>query len=97
MVIIIATVQVQPVHLAAALAQSHEHVLRSRAEPGCISHAVHQDHEDPNRLVFVERWADRDAMNTHFGVAAARAFSKSLSEMAAAPAALDIYEAEPLR
>ncbi|GAC1331005.1 MAG: hypothetical protein NVSMB17_08730 [Candidatus Dormibacteria bacterium] len=97
MIIIIASIQVRPENLASALEQSHQHVVRSRAEPGCISHAVHQAHEDPNRLVFVERWADRDAMNAHFGVPAARAFSRSLGELADGPAELDIYEAEPLR
>lgn len=33
---------------------SLEHVHRSRTEPGCISHAVHVDCENPVRLVFVE-------------------------------------------
>lgn len=40
---------------------SLEHVHRSRHEPGCISHAVHIDCEDPLRLVFVEQWTDRTA------------------------------------
>ena len=38
---------------------SLEHVRRSRTEPGCISHAVHVDCENPLRLVFFEQWADR--------------------------------------
>jgi quinol monooxygenase YgiN len=36
---------------------SLEHVHRSRGEPGCISHAVHVDCENPLRLVFVEHVA----------------------------------------
>ena len=36
---------------------SLEHVHRSRTEPGCISHAVHVDCENPRRLVFFEQWA----------------------------------------
>ena len=38
---------------------SLEHAHRSRTEPGCISHAVHVDCENPLRLVFIEQWADR--------------------------------------
>lgn len=38
------------------LKESLAHVRRSRAEPGCISHAVHHDAENPLRLVFVEEW-----------------------------------------
>ena len=49
---------------------SQEHVNRSRAEPGCIAHAVHVDCENPLRLVFFERWADRDALLKHFAVLA---------------------------
>jgi len=45
---------------------SLEHVLRSRSEPGCISHAVHVDCEDPMRLVFIEQWTDRAALLAHF-------------------------------
>src|SRR4051812_43474786 len=55
---------------------SLEHVHRSRAEPGCISHAVHRDAENPNRLVFLERWADRDAILAHFAVPESNAFVK---------------------
>jgi len=40
---------------------SLEHVHRSRQEPGCISHAVYVDCENPLRLVFIEQWADRAA------------------------------------
>src|SRR6202050_3084422 len=38
---------------------SLEHVHRSRNEPGCISHAVHVDCEDPLRLVFLQAVAGR--------------------------------------
>ena len=49
---------------------SQEHVNRSRTEPGCIAHAVHVDCENPLRLVFFERWVDRDALLRHFAVPA---------------------------
>ena len=55
---------------------SLEHVHRSRSEPGCISHAVHIDCENPLRLVFVEQWADKQALMAHFQVPASRAFDR---------------------
>ena len=55
---------------------SLEHVHRSRTEPGCISHAVHVDCENPLRLVFIEQWADRAALLAHFAVPASREFVK---------------------
>jgi quinol monooxygenase YgiN len=75
---------------------SLEHVHRSRAEPGCISHAVHVDCENPLRLVFIEQWADRAALAAHFAVPASRNFVRSLQSLAAAATTIEIYEATRL-
>jgi quinol monooxygenase YgiN len=75
---------------------SLEHVHRSRAEPGCISHAVHIDCENPLRLVFVERWADRAALSAHFAVPASRHFVRTLHLRAEATTTIEIYDATPL-
>jgi quinol monooxygenase YgiN len=68
-----------------------EHVRRSRTEPGCISHAVAADCENPLRLVFFEEWTDRAALEQHFAVPAVRAFVKSLASFATASAGPTIH------
>jgi len=73
-----------------------EHVLRSRAEPGCLSHAVHRDTEEPLRLHFLERWADMPALKGHFAVPASRAFGAALAQLAAEPPSMALYEAAEL-
>jgi quinol monooxygenase YgiN len=78
--------------LADALALSLEHVRRSRAESGCISHAVHQDAENPLHLVFVEEWSDRKALAAHFAVPASRAFAKAVGELAVEAPVLNVFE-----
>src|ERR1700742_4250176 len=75
---------------------SLEHVHRSRTEPGCISHSVHVDCANPMRLVFIEEWADRAALATHFAVPASRNFVRALGPLAAAPPTLEIYDATKL-
>ena len=75
---------------------SLEHVHRSRGEPGCLSHAVHVDCENPLRLVFIEQWADKAALKAHFGVPASREFVRALQPLSAAPATLEIYDATRL-
>ncbi|EKS35935.1 putative quinol monooxygenase [Afipia clevelandensis] len=72
------------------------HVHRSRTEPGCISHAVHIDCENPLRLVFVEQWADKQALMAHFQVPASRAFVKELRSMLSEPSTIQIYDATQL-
>ena len=71
---------------------SLEHVLRSRGEPGCISHAVHVDCENPLRLVFIEQWADHAALLAHFALPASRNFVRALQPLAAA-STIEIYDA----
>ena len=71
---------------------SLEHVRRSRTEPGCLSHAVSRDVENDLRLVFVERWADRDALDAHFAVPASGAFVDQATTMAAEPPTIEIDE-----
>ena len=96
MIIVLGAVVTRPESFEAAFAASREHVVRSRAEPGCIAHDVHRDPDDPQRLVFVERWASRDALWAHFAVPASRAFGKTLAGLAAAAPTIEIFEADPV-
>jgi quinol monooxygenase YgiN len=71
-------------------------VHRSRTEPGCLLHSVHRDVEDPNRLVFIEHWADRAALDAHFQVPESGAFVTGLRGLTTAPPTIEIYEATQL-
>jgi quinol monooxygenase YgiN len=93
MIIVTGTVMAKSDSLQELLKLCVEHVHRSRLEPGCLMHSVHQDVEDPNRVVFLEKWVDLDALRTHFGVEAGRAFARSLGALSTEPSTLEIYEA----
>jgi quinol monooxygenase YgiN len=67
------------------------HVHRSRAEPGCISHEVSVDCENPLRLLFFERWADRAALDAHFKVPQSVAFIRAVRELVSASEGPAIY------
>jgi quinol monooxygenase YgiN len=95
-IIVTGSVKARPEVREEALRLSLEHVHRSRLEPGCILHSVHHDVEGPNRFVFLEHWADRDALTAHFRVPASGAFAKALGDLAAEPPSLEIYDAQPL-
>ncbi len=96
-VLVTGSIQALPDRIDELLRLSLEHVRRSRAEPGCLSHAVHHDAEDPLRLVFVEEWADRAALLAHFEVPASRAFVKAAAACAAGPPPLALYEVDALK
>ena len=96
MIIVTGSVKVTPATLAQARELSLEHVHRSRTEPGCLLHSVHHDVEDPLRLVFLEHWEDRAALDAHFRVPASSDFVIVVSALAAEPPTIQIYEAEPV-
>src|SRR5690349_19176479 len=75
---------------------SLEHVHRSRIEPGCISHSVQVDCENPVRLVFIEQWAVRAALAAHFAVPASLNFVRALGALAAGQPTIEIYDATKL-
>ena len=96
MIIVTGSATARPASLAEVLRLSLEHVQRSRQEPGCLLHTVHQDVEDPNRVVFVEHWADRDALMVHFAVPASGEFVRAITNLTEGPPTLEIYDAQPL-
>jgi quinol monooxygenase YgiN len=92
-ILITGSVVVRPDALDEALRLAVEHVNRSRREPGCLSHSVHQDLENPDKLVFVEEWEDIEAVRTHFAVPDSIAFVEAISALAAEPPALEVMSA----
>ena len=97
MIIVLGSIVARPNAYAEALQLSQAHVARSRGEPGCISHAVHQDTEHPQRLVFVEEWADQAALAAHFQVPQSRGFVKALSTLVSEPPRITVYDASLLQ
>lgn len=97
MIIVLGTIIVRPEHREAALAVGREHSARSRAEPGCLAHDCHVDAENPDRIVFVEKWADKAALRTHFQVPESGRFVNAIRTMAVSPPIMEIFNAEASR
>ena len=96
MIIVTGSVRARPEALDEVLRRSLEHVQRSRQEPGCLLHSVHQDVEDANRVVFVEHWSDMAVLLAHFEVAASGAFMEALRGLAATAPTIEVYDAVAL-
>ena len=93
MILVTGSVTARPETIDEVRRISLAHVHRSRTEPGCISHAVHVDCENPLKLVFVEQWAGGAALLAHFAVPASRDFVRALHSLAAASTTIEIYDA----
>jgi quinol monooxygenase YgiN len=97
MILVLGHVTARPDSFDEVLRLSQAHVARSRAEPGCLAHAVHRDVEHPLRLVFVEKWQDMAALQAHFRVPASRELGRALAGLAAELPGLEIYEAAAVK
>jgi quinol monooxygenase YgiN len=91
MIIILGSIVGTPESFEESLAAGRQHTQRSRSEPGCLSHELSVDVENPHRLVFVERWADQAAIDAHFRVPEARQYAARARELAAEPPELHIH------
>ena len=96
MILVLGSVVVADGQLESATALSQDHVRRSRTEPGCISHDLHHDATNPQRLVFVERWVDHAALMQHFAVSESGVFVRDLTNMASEAPRIEIFDATPV-
>jgi len=94
MIIISATFTVPAARRDEIIALCAEHSARSRAEPGCLSHHVHVDAENPDRLFYYEEWQDEAAVAAHFRVPESGGFVKRLSGLVGERPEMQIYRAE---
>lgn len=96
MIIVTGHVLTNAKNRAAIEAECVAHSQRSRAEPGCIAHNVHADCEAPDRLVFVEKWADKAALLAHFAVPESGAFVQAITALSTERPEMQIYASDEI-
>lgn len=96
MIVITGHVILTPEHRERMIALGAGHSARSRGEAGCLGHRCHVDVEQPDRLVFVEEWADIAAVRAHFAVPASAAFVAEMRALSPQPPVIRIYTAEDI-
>jgi quinol monooxygenase YgiN len=96
MIIVTGTLTGSEATIAELLELSVAHVVRSRQEPGCVSHSVARDVENPFRLTFLEHWTGTDALRTHFAVSAAGEFARRATALTVEPPTLEVYDASQI-
>lgn len=96
MIIVIGSITARADNFDALRDASLAHVHRSRAEPGCISHAVHVDVENPLRLFFFERWTDMAALQAHFRQPGSMEFIGAVRALAAESETISLYDSSEI-
>ena len=90
-VVVVAFVTAKPESVDAVRAACETAIAATHNEPGCQLYSLHQSGET---FVFVEQWADQDALNAHMAAPAFATFAAAIGDhLAGAP---DIRILEPV-
>src|SRR3954470_10831247 len=65
---------------------------RSRLEDGCLRYGFSAAVEDPLSFIAVEEWADREALDRHFGAPHLQEFARGLGEVVSERPEVAIHE-----
>ncbi len=68
MIYVVATMSIKPEMREQVLAAARIAIAETLKEKGCQSYDMHISVSDPSKLVFVERWDDRDCLTSHMGM-----------------------------
>ena len=93
LIVVTGDIVATPGHFDALFAEARAHSARSRAEPGCLSHDCFQDPDNPDRIVFLERWADEAALKAHFRTPGIAQLLKAFAEHADERGTMQVYAA----
>ena len=94
MVIVIAKVPVKPECKKALLDLAQGVMEATRAEEGCISYTLLDNTYDSGQCVFVEEWADLDALRKHAASAHIAEWRKQSRDLTAGRTAVTVYQGE---
>lgn len=97
MILITGTVVVAPENRDAFIKAATHHINLSRTEPGCISHAVHEDVMSPGTFVFVERWRDMAAVQEHFAKDYSKETVAMIRKLATSNSGVEIHDVASTR
>ena len=91
-VVVVATVFPQPEHREAVIAAYTEAIAKVHGEDGCELYALNQAED---RLMMIEKWANREALGAHNRGAALAELRSRLAGKIAGPAEVIVLEAVP--
>ena len=92
MVVLIATLSVQPGKMEQALAACSAVKAPSLLEDGCLRYDFHTTPEVEDQIVFVEEWESREILNAHFEMSYFKVFASQTGDFLSQPPHIRIYE-----
>jgi quinol monooxygenase YgiN len=92
LLVILSSASAAPGRRDELVAAAREVAAATRADPGCLAYSFSADVEDPDRIVGIEVWADRTALDQHMGHAHTRDFLAVVADLVAGQPMMDVHE-----
>jgi len=67
----------------------------THTEEGCLAYTLHREPADPDRIVLVERWTTREALDEHLATPHLLAFREDSADIWTEPATIMILDPVP--
>ena len=81
MIYLISTAYLKPGTREQCLAPARTCIEASRRDPGCIAYDLNLSVTDPDRMVFVEVWESRAALDAHFQTPHFKAWRAAVADL----------------
>lgn len=91
-IVVVATISAVEGQAAAVERALRQAVVQVRPEPGCERYDLHREDSQADRLVMIERWASRAALDRHLKAPAFQELARALDGIAT----IEIKELAPL-
>ncbi len=91
-VVVVVLSRTLPGRVEDGLAAFAEVTVPTHAEEGCLAYALHRDPADADRIVLIERWASRAALDEHLATPHLLAFRESSAGVWAEPAVIMVLD-----
>lgn len=96
MIMVIARFEAKPGQRDEVVRLAAPCIEATRKEAGCISYELMLSTENPDGLVFVERWESRAALDAHLKTEHIAAFKEARAPHVEGPSRLALFEAKEL-
>lgn len=81
MIYVSATFRIKPGTLEAFVEAAYVLIDAARRQPGCAYYDLHASVTDPDRVVCLEQWSDRAALDTHLASPPTLAFAEAIAPL----------------
>jgi len=96
MIVVTAKMKVKPDVKYEFMVETEPLIKHTRLEKGCMSYNLYTDIDDPNQMVMLEFWNDKESLDAHMESIHFKNFGKAIPKYLAHEIEISKYDAKPI-